>query len=201
MLFVFVRFVVISRCLQEDSCLIYVICVCLVCSYLQLFTRRLMSYLCYLCLLGLSLSPVVYKKTHVLFTLFVFLCVEWCPTHIVCFVLFLSILCLEYPVFPVSFLPLRFSLTFIYKPLNTITEFFYLQQWSFSTQQNRSWSCFCVCKRGYFISWYLCTSLQIQLHSVSDIKKPSEKSSFFVLSYYVPLRSQFRVVVCVTVSV
>jgi hypothetical protein len=49
--------------------------------------------------------------------------------------LFLSILCLEYPVFPVSFLPLRFSLTFIYKPLNTITEFFYQHQWSFSTQQ------------------------------------------------------------------
>ena len=71
-LFVFVWFVFTSSCLQEGSCLIYVICVCLVCLYLQLFVGGLMSYLRYLCLLGLSLPPVVCRRAHVLFTLFVF---------------------------------------------------------------------------------------------------------------------------------
>jgi hypothetical protein len=65
-LFMLFVFVFISSCLYEDSCLIYVICVCL---YLQLFVWRLMSYLCYLCS---SLSPVVCMKAHVLFMLFVF---------------------------------------------------------------------------------------------------------------------------------
>ena len=32
---------------------------------------------------GSSLPPVVCRMTHVLFTLFVFACVWWCPTHIV----------------------------------------------------------------------------------------------------------------------
>jgi hypothetical protein len=31
-----------------------------------------MSYLCYLCLFALSLPPVVCRRAHVLFTLFVF---------------------------------------------------------------------------------------------------------------------------------
>ena len=38
---------------------------------------------------GSSLQPVVCMRAHVLFTLFVFVLVEWCPTHIVldfCFV-------------------------------------------------------------------------------------------------------------------
>ena len=33
-----------------------------------------MSYLRYLCLFGSSLPPVVSKRAHVLFTLFVFVC-------------------------------------------------------------------------------------------------------------------------------
>ena len=44
---------------RRDSCLIYVICVCLVRLYLQLFVGGLMSYLRYLCLFGSSLPPVV----------------------------------------------------------------------------------------------------------------------------------------------
>ena len=72
MLFVFVLFVFTSSCLWESSCLIYVICVCSVCLYLQLFVGKLMSYLCYLCLFCLSLPPVVCGKAHVLFMLFVF---------------------------------------------------------------------------------------------------------------------------------
>ena len=56
----------------EGSCLIYVICVCLVRLYLQLLIRGLMSYLRYMCLFGSSLPPVVYKRAHVLFTLYVF---------------------------------------------------------------------------------------------------------------------------------
>ena len=77
------------------SSLIYVICVCLVCLYLQLFVGGLQvlfmlcvfvwfvftsscllegfkSYLCYVCLFGLSLPPVVCRRAHVLFTLLVF---------------------------------------------------------------------------------------------------------------------------------
>jgi hypothetical protein len=72
MLFVFVRFVFTSSCLLEGSGLIYVICVCLVRLYLQLFVGGLMSYLCYLCLFGSSLPSVVCRRAHVLFMLFVF---------------------------------------------------------------------------------------------------------------------------------
>ena len=43
---------------RRGSCLIYVICVCLVCLYL--FVLRL------------SLPPVVCRRAHVLFTLYVF---------------------------------------------------------------------------------------------------------------------------------
>jgi hypothetical protein len=50
---------------------------------------------------GSSLPPVVCRRAHVLFTLFVFVCIEWCPTPIVlcfCFVF----LHLVYPKLPVS---------------------------------------------------------------------------------------------------
>ena len=50
---------------------------------------------------GSSLPPVVCRMAHVLFTLFMFVYLQWCPTHIVlcfCFV-FLRLL---YPMFPVS---------------------------------------------------------------------------------------------------
>ena len=50
-------------------CLFGFICVCL---YLQLFVGGLMSYLRYICLFGLSLPPVVCRRAHVLFTLYVF---------------------------------------------------------------------------------------------------------------------------------
>jgi hypothetical protein len=71
-LFTLFVFVFISSCLYEGSCLIYVICVCL---YLQLFVGGLMSYLRYLCL---SLCPVVCRRAHVLFTLFVFVFMSSC---------------------------------------------------------------------------------------------------------------------------
>jgi hypothetical protein len=45
-------------------CLIYVICLCLVRLYLQLFVRGFMSYLCYLSLFSSSLPPVVCKRVH-----------------------------------------------------------------------------------------------------------------------------------------
>jgi hypothetical protein len=69
---VFVWFVFTSSCLKEGSCLIYVICVCSVRLYLQLFVGRFMSYLRYVCLFGSSLPPVVCRKVHVLITLCVF---------------------------------------------------------------------------------------------------------------------------------
>ena len=99
----YVRFVFISSCLQEYSCLIYamfasslspVVCrrslvlftLCSLRLYLQLFVGRLLSYLRYVrfvfissclqersCLIYVmftsSLSPVVCRKAHVLFTL------------------------------------------------------------------------------------------------------------------------------------
>ena len=92
-LFVFVRFFFTSSCLQQGSCLTYVICVCLVRLYLQLFVVGLMSYLRYLCLLGSSLPPVVCSRAHVLLTLFVFVrffftssCLQWAHVLLTLFV-------------------------------------------------------------------------------------------------------------------
>jgi hypothetical protein len=57
-----------------------------------------MFYLCYLCLfvysgVRWSLSPVVCRRAHVLFMLFVFVCVKWCPPILCCvFVLFFFVL-------------------------------------------------------------------------------------------------------------
>jgi hypothetical protein len=59
------------------------------------------AYSLFSTMFGSSLPPVVCKRAHVLFTLFVFVCVYWCPTHImlcVCFVF----LRLVYPMLPVS---------------------------------------------------------------------------------------------------
>jgi hypothetical protein len=65
---------------------------------------------------GSSLPTVVCRRVHVLFTLFVFACAQWCPTYIV-----LCCVCLRivYPILPVSLdcqflIVLRYSLTFIY---------------------------------------------------------------------------------------
>ena len=67
-----------------------------------------------------SLTPVVCRKAHVLVTLFVFACVEWCPTHIVlccvfCFVSRSAVCtqCCQFLWIVHSWLPLRFSLAFI----------------------------------------------------------------------------------------
>jgi hypothetical protein len=76
MLFVFVWFVFTSSCLKGVLYLIYVICVCLVHLYLQLFVGGLISYLCYFCLFGSSLPPVVCRRSCVLFMLFVFVLVR-----------------------------------------------------------------------------------------------------------------------------
>ena len=45
------------------------------------------------------LPPVVCRRVHVLFTLFVFVCVQWCPTHIILCFWFVF---LVYPMLPVS---------------------------------------------------------------------------------------------------
>ena len=76
LMFIYIHIVFTSSCLWEVPCLIYVICVCSVRLYLQLFVGGLMSYLRYLCLFGLSLPPVVCGRFHVLFTLFVFTCTK-----------------------------------------------------------------------------------------------------------------------------
>ena len=68
-------------------------------------------------ILGSSLPPVVCRRHHVLFTLLVFVCAKWCPTHIVlCF--YIICLGLVYPMLAVSldctlWLLLRYSWMFI----------------------------------------------------------------------------------------
>ena len=64
---------------------------------------------------GSSLPPVVCRRAHVLFALFVFVCVYWCPTPIV--------LCFRFVCFRIVYVPyvasfsgllLRYSLTSIH---------------------------------------------------------------------------------------
>ena len=65
-----------------------------------------------------SLPPVVCSRAHVLFTLFVFVFVWWCPIHnMLCF----CFVCLRlvYPMLPASlgctfWIALRYSITFLY---------------------------------------------------------------------------------------
>jgi len=69
---------------------------------------------------GSYLPPLTCRRTHFLLTLFVFVYVLWCPTHIVmCFcVLFFFVLCsLRYQFLSIVlfWLLLRYSLTFIYR--------------------------------------------------------------------------------------
>ena len=56
---------------------------------------------------------------YVLFRLFVFVCVYWCPAHIIsCFVLFFFVLCdlcCQFLWIVHCLLPLRYYLTFIYR--------------------------------------------------------------------------------------
>ena len=71
-LFTLFMFVFTASCLYESSCLIYLIYVRL---YRQVFVGELMSYLAYLCS---SLPPVVCRRAHVLFTLFMFVFTASC---------------------------------------------------------------------------------------------------------------------------
>ena len=65
----------------------------------------------------MCLYVLVCRSAHVLFTLFVFACALWCPTHIVfCFVSFffvLCTLCCQFLWIVHIWLPLRYSLAFI----------------------------------------------------------------------------------------
>ena len=90
-------------------------------------------------------TPVVCRRAHVFITLFVFVCVQWRPTHIVvCFLFCLSsscVLCTQCCQFlwiVHSWLFLRFSLTFLYIKL-------VLLSWCWPFKLNR----------------YLCTDIQI----------------------------------------
>ena len=53
-----------------------------------------MSYLCYLCLFGSSLPPVVCKRVHVLFMLFVFVRFVYLQLFVRGFMSYLCYLCL-----------------------------------------------------------------------------------------------------------
>ena len=50
-----------------------------------------------------SLPPVVCEMDHVLFTLFVFVCVKWCPTNILCPMLVVSLDCRFFCIAPSVF--------------------------------------------------------------------------------------------------
>ena len=79
---------------------------------------------------GSSLPPVVCRKTHVLFTLFVFVCVQRCLTHILCcvFVLLFFVLC----DLCCQFLRIVHSLTFIWQVFfkNNSGEMYSIQQYA-----------------------------------------------------------------------
>ena len=71
---------------------------------------------------GSSLPPVVCRRADVLFTLFVFVCVSWCLTHIELCLFFMFVFVLSCVPYVASFsglsvfdCPLRYSLTFIYR--------------------------------------------------------------------------------------
>ena len=53
-------------------------------------------------MLGSSVSPVVCRKIHVLFTLFELACAKWCPTYIIMLCLCFVCLCLVHLMLPVS---------------------------------------------------------------------------------------------------
>ena len=65
------------------------------------------------------IPPVICKRAHVLLTLFVFVCVKWCPTKLCCalvlFFFVLCILCSQFLWIVLFWLSLRYSLTFIYR--------------------------------------------------------------------------------------
>ena len=168
-LFMLFVFVFTSSCLQEGSCLIYVICVCL---YLQLFVGGLMSYLCYLCL---SLPPVVCRRAHVLFMLFVFVftssCLQEgsCLIYVICVCLYLQLfvgglmsylcyLCLSLP--PVV---CRRDTCLIY----VICVCLYLQLFVGGLMSYLCYLCLSlppvVCRRDMSYLCYLCLSSQITL--------------------------------------
>ena len=80
---------------------------------------------------GSSLPPVICRKAHVLFTLYMFAWIKWCPTHIVlyfCFVCFrlvcpmLSFLRIVYFVFPIwySLIFIYYYSEFIFKLVNMV---------------------------------------------------------------------------------
>ena len=95
--------------------------------------------------------PVDCRRANVLFTLFVFVCVKWCSTHIVlrfCFVCLHLMVCVPYlPSFSwLSFfdLPLRYFLAFIYTwhVCSNALVFIFLKE------------LFCFCKyRGPMVLW------------------------------------------------
>jgi hypothetical protein len=60
---------------------------------------------------GSSLPPVICRGANILFTLFVFVCVWWCPTHIVLCSCFSS--SCQFLWIVNFWLPLRYSLTLI----------------------------------------------------------------------------------------
>ena len=73
-------------------------------------------------MVGSSLPPIVCKKAHVLLTLFVFACRQWCPTHIVLgiflflflfFIFVLCGLCCQFLWIVHFLLPLQYSPSFI----------------------------------------------------------------------------------------
>ena len=94
--------------------------------------------------LSSSLLPVVCRRVHVLFTLFVFVCVYWCSTHIVLSLCFVFLL-LVYSMVPVSLdcsflivptvfsnvdlVPILLSLSWIYangiKNIHTHQQYYY----------------------------------------------------------------------------
>ena len=68
------------------------------CFYLSMFRKFLylnILFLKVIWMFGLSLPPEFCRRAHVFFTLFVFVYLKWCPTHVV-FLFCLSLFCEPY---------------------------------------------------------------------------------------------------------
>ena len=92
-------------CVGSVLLIISVFCVVLLCvfSYCDVrYNFRIQTMFCS------SLPSVVCRSVHVLFTLFVFIFVQWCPTH--------NVLCFIFLLFMYSMLPVSLDCHFFIDP-------------------------------------------------------------------------------------
>jgi hypothetical protein len=145
------------------------------------------------CSVRSSLPPVVCRRASVLFTLFVFVCVQWCPTHIVlCFCLvFHHLVCL--------ILLVSLDCPFLVAPSVFFNDYFQMMR------RAKAYVSFLdVIARGLLLmkksQKTTFPTIMVRLIS-SPPGRCCSSFQFFVLSYYMSLRFEFRVMMYATISV